>query len=182
MSEEKTYQPKWEKHKEYQKTKHHHHSRSYSSSSDSSQYTNTWGGALKMRDKWAYYGLMVILAGGVLFGVYKAWNYVADEIRSMPLDDPATERDVDELRIKKVEEQNALQLGDSLAQMYQVDSSMVRHVQIETRPVYRPPRKESKWYITQREWRAIWRNFKVWRWEKRREKEEQQEQQEQQNE
>ena len=173
MSEEKTYQPKWEKHKEYQSRKHHHHhSGSYSSSSQSSKYTNTLGGALKMKDKWAYYGLMVILAGAVLFGAYRLIGMVADELRAMPMDDPTMERDVDELRIHKVDEQTALQVGDSLAHMYQMDSSMVRHVQIETRPVYRPPRKENKWYITQREWKSIWRNFKVWRWEKRREREE----------
>ena len=89
------------------------------------------------------------------------------EIRQMPLDDPATERQVDELRIHKVDEQNALIVGDSMAHVYQVDSYMIRRVQIETRPVYRPPRRENKWYITQREWKSIWRNFKVWRWETR---------------
>ena len=174
MSEEKTYQPKWDKHKEYQQSKHHHHhhDHSYSSSNQSDKYTNKFGGALKMKDKHAYYGLMVILALCLAFGAYKLIRMAAYEIRQMPLDDPATERQVDELRIHKVDEQNALIVGDSMAHVYQVDSSMIRRVQIETRPVYRPPRRENKWYITQREWKSIWRNFKVWRWEKRREKEE----------
>lgn len=179
MSEEKTYQPKWEKHVDYQRKKHHHHhSGSYHSDAMSDKYTNTIGGALKMKDKWAYYGLMVILAGAVLYGAYWLTGMVAHELRQMPMDDPTTERDVDELRIRKVDEQNALQLGDSLAEVYQLDSSMIKHVQIETQPVYRPPRKENAWYITQREWKSIWKNFKVWRWEKRREREERKQAQE----
>ena len=89
----------------------------------------------------------------------------------MPHDDPTTEMKVDELRIHKVDEQDALQFGDSLAQVYLVDSSAIRHVQIETRPVYRPPRKENEWYITKREWKAIWKDFKVWRWNRKRENE-----------
>ena len=60
MSEEKTYQPKWEKHVEYQRNKHHHHHHhdgGYNRSMESDKYTNTYGGALKMKDKSAYYGL-----------------------------------------------------------------------------------------------------------------------------
>ncbi len=176
MSEEKTYQPKWEKHVEYQRSKHHHHHHrddgGYNRSSEPDKYTNKMGGALRMKDKSAYYGLMVIIVAVALFGAYKLVKMAVHEIRQMPLDDPATERSVDELRIHKVDEKNALLLGDSLAQAFQVDSSMIHRVQIETRPVYRPPRRERKWYITQREWKAIWRNLKVWRWEKRREREE----------
>ena len=175
MSEEKTYQPKWEKHVEYQRNKHHHHDGGYNRSMESDKYTNTYGGALKMKDKSAYYGLMVVLALVFLFGAYKLVRFAAHEIRQMPMDDPATERAVDELRIHRVAEQNALLLGDSLAQAYQFDSSMIHRVQIETMPVYRPPRRENKWYITQREWRLIWRNLKIWRWAKNREKEEEEE-------
>ena len=85
---------------------------------------------------------------------------------------------VDELRIRKVDEQEALVLGDSLAHTYNLDS-MKRNVQIDTRPVYRPPRREDKWYITQREWKKIWADYKVMRWERKHKQEESQKQQEQ---
>ena len=80
----------------------------------------------------------------------------------MPNDDPATEMEVDVLRIHKVDEQDALLYSDSLAQTYNLDS-LKRNVQIETRPVYRPPRRENEWYITRREWKEIWKTFKIWK-------------------
>jgi len=40
-------------------------------------------------------------------------------------------------------------------------------VQIETRPVYRPPKRENVWYITQREWKDIWRNMQRWKQSKK---------------
>jgi hypothetical protein len=84
------------------------------------------------------------------------------EIKAMPNDDPAMERTVDELRIHKADEQDALLYSDSLTQAYHLDS-LKRNVQIETRPVYRPPRRENTWYITQREWKEIWKTFKIWK-------------------
>ena len=126
-----------------------------------------------MRDKQAYYGLLCVLIAGLAFGAYKLIGMFAAELRAMPNDDPATEMTVDELRIHKADEQDAILTGDSLAQAYNVDS-MKRTVQIETRPVYRPPKREDKWYITQSEWKKIWKSYKIWRWEKKREKEEQQ--------
>ena len=156
--EEKTYQPGWGEKKE----KHHHHHHSHHSTN------NRMGGSLRMRDKQAYIGLMVILAAVLGVGAYKVIKMFADEWRAMPHDDPATEMKVDELRIHKVDEQDALLLGDSLAQAYNVDS-LRRTVQIETRPVYRPPRREDKWYITKREWKKIWADWKVMRWEKKHE-------------
>lgn len=126
-----------------------------------------------MRDKQAYYGLLCVLIAGLAFGAYKLIGMFAAELRAMPNDDPTTEMTVDELRINKADEQDAILTGDSLAQAYNVDS-MKRTVQIETRPVYRPPRREDKWYITQSEWKKIWKSYKIWRWEKKREKEEQQ--------
>jgi hypothetical protein len=36
-------------------------------------------------------------------------------------------------------------------------------VQIDTRAVYRPPRRENEWYITKREWKDIWRTIKRWK-------------------
>ncbi len=125
-----------------------------------------------MRDKQAYYGLLCVLIAGLAFGAYKLIGMFAAELRAMPNDDPTTEMTVDELRIHKADEQDAILTGDSLAQAYNVDS-MKRTVQIETRPVYRPPRREDKWYITQSEWKKIWKSYKIWRWEKKREKEEQ---------
>ena len=126
-----------------------------------------------MRAKQAYYGLLCVLIAGLAFGAYKLIGMFAAELRAMPNDDPTTEMTVDELRIHKADEQDAILAGDSLAQAYNVDS-MKRTVQIETRPVYRPPKREDKWYITQSEWKKIWKSYKIWRWEKKREKEEQQ--------
>ncbi len=124
-----------------------------------------------MKDKQAYYGLMFLLIVGLAFGAYKVISMFVRELRAMPNDDPTTEMNVDELRINKVDEQDALMIGDSLAQEYKLDS-MKRHVQIETRPVYRPPRKENTWYITKREWKSIWKNYRIWRRMKQKEKEE----------
>lgn len=126
-----------------------------------------------MKDKQAYYGLMFIILAVMAFGAYKLVMMFVNEWRAMPHDDPNTEIDVDVLRVRKVEEQDALLLSDSLVKEYNVDS-LKRNVQIETRPVYRPPRKENTWYITQREWKAIWRDFKVWRLEKKQAKKEKQ--------
>ena len=149
-----TYQPGWGE----PKKKHHHH---HLHSSDD-RYTNSWGGSMKMKDKQAYYGLMVIVLVCLAFGAYKLVMMFVNEWRAMPHDDPTTEMKVDALRIHKVDEQDALLLADSLAQTASLDS--IRHtVQIETRPVYRLPRREDKWYITQREWKEIWRYIKRWR-------------------
>jgi len=163
MSDEpKSYQPGWG-----EKKKKHHHHHYYAGPSERNRGL---GGALRMKDKQAYYGLMCIIIVALAFGAYKLIRLAAHELRAMPNDDPATEMSVDELRIRKVAEQDALQLGDSLAQAYNVDS-MKRNVQIETRPVYRPPRREDKWYITKREWKRIWEDYKVMRWERRHKKE-----------
>lgn len=117
---------------------------------------------MKTRDKQAYFGFVLVLVLALAFGSYKLVMMFVNEWRAMPHDDPATELNVDELRIHKAEEQDALLLADSLTQTANLDS--LRHnVQIETRPVYRPPRREDKWYITEREWKDIWRNIKRWR-------------------
>ena len=148
-----TYQPGWG---DPNKKHHHHHHRS------SSRHTNSWGGWMKTRDKQAYFGFVLVLVLALAFGSYKLVMMFVNEWRAMPHDDPATELNVDELRIHKAEEQDALLLADSLTQTANLDS--LRHnVQIETRPVYRPPRREDKWYITEREWKDIWRNIKRWR-------------------
>ena len=122
-----------------------------------------------MRDKQAYYGLMLVLVLGLTFGAYKLVMMFVNEWRAMPHDDPATERNVDELRIRKADERDALLYSDSLTQVYQLDS-LKRNVQIETRPVYRPPRKEDTWYITEREWKDIWKNIKIWKQNRNRDK------------
>lgn len=127
-----------------------------------------------MRDKSAYFGLLFVVFGIIGTGVYMLGKMVYDEVKAMPKDDPTTEMNVDVLRIKKVDERNALIVGDSLAQTYNVDS--LKHtVQIETRPVYRPPKREDKWYITKREWKRIWQDYKVMRWEREHGKEKPQE-------
>ena len=159
MSEEKTYQPKWDERKS---EKHHHHHHHYNNGS-SSTHTNTWGGWMKMRDKQAYYGLMLIVVAALGFGAYKLVMLFVNEWRAMPHDDPTTEMKVDELRIRKVDEKDALTYSDSLAQALQFDSSQIKKVQIETRAVYRPPKRENEWYITEREWKDIWRNIQRWK-------------------
>lgn len=153
-SEEKTYQPGWGEQK-----KHRHH-RPYD---EMSKHRNRKpGGSLRMRDRQAYRGLVCVIAVAVSFGAYKLFMLFWNEWRAMPHEDPATEIQVDELRIHKADEQEALLLGDSLSRAYNVDS-IKRQVQIETRPVYRPPRREDKWYITRREWKKIWEEWKLMR-------------------
>lgn len=153
MAEEHTYQPGWD---EAKRKKHHHHH------AGPNERNRGLGGALRMRDKQAYYGLIVVLVMGALIGLFFLVRFIVQEIKAMPNDDPTTEMAVDELRIRKVAEQDALLYSDSLTQAYNLDS-LKRNVQIETRPVYRPPRKENTWYITQREWKEIWRTFQIWK-------------------
>ena len=152
MSEEHTYQQGWGEH-------HHHDHQHYTGPNEKNRRP---GGSLRMRDKQAYYGLMFIIIVSLAFGGYKLFQMIATEIREMPKDDPTTEMDVDVLRIRKVAEQDAKLYADSLAQQYNLDS-MQRQVQIETRPVYRPPRKENTWYITEREWKSIFKNYRIWK-------------------
>ena len=118
-----------------------------------------------MKDKQAYYGLMCVLGLVAVYALFLLGRLIVEELRAMPMDDPSTERAVDELRIHKVEEHDALLYSDSLAQAYNIDS--IKHVQIETRPVYRPPKRENVWYITQREWKDIWRNMQRWKQSKK---------------
>ena len=129
------------------------------------------GGALRMRDKQAYYGLLVVIIAVLGFGAYKLIRLAASELRAMPNDDPDMEMSVDELRIHKAEEQDALIMGDSLSQQYNLDS-IKRKVQIDTRPVYRPPRKNDEWYITKKEWKSIFKNYRIWRRMKQNDEEE----------
>lgn len=160
--EESTYQPKWEKHKEHDKKKHdHHHHRVQQHYDD--RYTNGWGGAMKMHDKQAYYGLIFVVIAVLAFGAYKLTMLFLDEWRAMPHDDPKTEMNVDELDIRKVEKQDALLASDSIAKTYQFDSSTIHRVQTESHHVYRPPRKNKEWYITEREWQDIFKNMKRWK-------------------
>ena len=153
----KTYQPGWG---EDQKKHHHHHHHHYQGEKENNR---RWGGELRMRDKQAYYGLIAVCVVVALVGLYSLLTLIIREVKAMPMDDPKSELAVDELRIHKVAEQDALIAGDSLAQALEMDSAMIRHVQIETRPVYRPPRKNTEWYITRREWRDIFENMKRWR-------------------
>ena len=150
MAGESTYQPHWG-----EKKKHPHHH--VHGANDSNRRL---GGALRMRDKQAYYGLMFALVLVLLFGAYKLVSLFVHEYRAMPKDDPQAEMKVDELRIHKADEHDALLAADSLARSYQFDSSMIHHVQIETRPVYRPPRKHDEWYLTKREWKEMWKALK----------------------
>ena len=167
MSEDNSYQPGWGEKKE------HHHHNAYNDGRSSNR-TNTWGGWLKLRDKQAYYGLMLIVIAILGFGTYKLVMMFVNEWRAMPHDDPETEMTVDELRIHKVEEEDAISYADSLSQEYNLDS-IKRHVQIDTRPVYRPPRKNTEWYLTTREWKSILKNYRIWKRMKQKEKNEREE-------
>ena len=157
-----TYQPGWGEQKaksEEQRGKHHYHHH-YQGEKENNR---RWGGALRMRDKQAYYGLIAVCVIVALVGLYSLLTLIIREVKAMPMDDPKSELAVDELRIHKVAEQDALIAGDSLAQAMEMDSAMIRRVQIETRPVFRQPRKNTEWYITRREWRDIFENMKRWR-------------------
>ena len=157
-----TYQPGWGEQKaksEEQRGKHHH----YHHYQGEKENNRRWGGALRMRDKQAYYGLIAVCVIVALVGLYSLLTLIIREVKAMPMDDPKSELAVDELRIHKVAEQDALIAGDSLAKAMEMDSAMIRRVQIETRPVYRQPRKNTEWYITRREWRDIFENMKRWR-------------------
>ena len=154
MGEEHTYQPGWDEAK-HKKHHHHHHV-------GPNERNRGLGGALRMRDKQAYFGMIVVIVLGAFIGIFVLVRMFVHEIKAMPNDDPTTERTVDELRIHKADEQDALLYSDSLTQAYHLDS-LKRNVQIETRPVYRPPRRENTWYITQREWKEIWKTFKIWK-------------------
>ena len=157
-----TYQPGWGEQKaksEEQRGKHHH----YHHYQGEKENNRRWGGELRMRDKQAYYGLIAVCVIVALVGLYSLLTLIIREVKAMPMDDPKSELAVDELRIHKVAEQDALIAGDSLAKAMEMDSAMIRHVQIETRPVYRQPRKNNEWYITRREGRDIFENMKRWR-------------------
>ena len=110
-----------------------------------------------MRDKQAYIGLMLVLIVVLLFGAYKLVQLAVNEYREMPKDNPASEMQVDALRIRLADEQDALLAGDSLAQELNVDS-LRKTVQIKKMNVYRPPRQNNDWYINAREWKAIRKN------------------------
>lgn len=130
MSEEKIYQPGWGK-----KPKHS----DYYRENPKKKRDNGFGGALRMRDKQAYVGLIIVLVGAALVGLLFLGKMLMEELREMPIEDANAEIQVDELRIHKAEEEEAILLGDSLAQAYNVDS-IRRTVQIDTRSVYRSPR------------------------------------------
>lgn len=153
----KTYQPHWEEHKQRdsKKRKRKHRSTPVTPKKP----------FLGIRDKQARYGLILVIILLALFGGYKVGKWIYHEIQTMPFADPNEEIEVDVLRINKAEEKKALQMSDSLVQAYNMDS-IKRKVQIETVPVYRPPRKENKWYITTKEWKDIWQNIKIRRFEK----------------
>lgn len=153
----KTYQPHWEEHKQRdrKKRKRKHHNTPVTPKKP----------FLGIQDKQARYGLILLLIVFGLFAGYKVGKWIYHEIQTMPFANPNEEMQVDVLRIDKEGEKKALHMSDSLVQAFQVDS-IVRKVQIETVPVYRPPKREDKWYITKKEWQDIWQNIKIRRLEK----------------
>lgn len=140
-------------------SEHHHHH--YHSDSRSYNRNNSWGGALRMKDKQAYYGLMVLIVAVLGFGVYMLVKMFVNELHEMPNGDPTQEFKVDELGIRKADEADALMLGDSLAHQYNVDS-LRRTVKGDEHNVYRPPRKKDNELIDEREWKDIWKNLQHW--------------------
>ena len=125
---------------------HHHH---HFDNGKSSHRSNSLGGALKMRDKQAYYGLILVIVAVLGFGVYKLVMLFADELREMPNGDPAQELQVDELGVRKVEEADKV-------------DSIRRTVKGEEHNVYRPPRKKNNELIDEREAKDIWKNLQHW--------------------
>lgn len=119
------------------------------------------GGALRMRDKQAYYGLILVIVAVLGFGAYKLVMLFADELRQIPNGDPTEELSVDALGIRKAEEADAIHFADSLAHQYNVDS-IRRSVKGDEHNVYRPPRKKDNTLIDEREAKDIWRNLQHW--------------------
>lgn len=149
--EEHTYQPGWGE------KKHHHHHHHY----EPNHKNRGMGGALRMRDKQAYVGLMLVIIGALAFGGYKLADLFAEEIRQMPKDNPSKEMKVDALGIRMVDEAEALREGDSIARELQLDT-VRKTVLAEKHNVYRPPRKNTDWYINGNEWRSLKRSYKIW--------------------
>ena len=154
----KTYQPHWEENKKHQSSR----KRRSSSSPQKEKFR-------RIQDKHALIGAIILVVLVVGYLLYSVGSWVVKEVKSMPFDNPDEEIQVDVLRIHKAEEQKALQMSDSLMQSYNLDS-ITKKVQIETVPVYRPPRKDNKWYITKKEWKDIWENIQIRRLEKEQEK------------
>lgn len=149
--EEKTYQPGWG-----EKKKHHHHLHY------EPNYKNRRpGGSLRMRDKQAYIGLMLVLVVILLIGAFKLTQLFLNELREMPNDNPSTEMNVDVLGVRIADEANALEYSDSIARDLKLDS-IRKTVQVTKHNVYRPPRKNTDWFINDREWKAIKKNYKIW--------------------
>lgn len=167
MSEEyKTYQPKWEEKVAADKERHSHHDHHYTysySRGKSSNRTNTWGGWLKLRDVQAYYGLMFIVIGGLLTGLFFLGRFIVQEVREMPNADPATELKVDELGVRMGDEYSARLHSDSVINELNLDSSAVHSLSAEKHNVYRPPKKDWKeWNLTTREWKNFRYIFSIW--------------------
>lgn len=166
-TEHQTYQPKWEEKKaEDEKHRHHHHHHhsygyGYSGSSSSSRKSIDLAGWLKIRDKQAWVGLMVLITVGVLCGIFYLVNLYREELMAMPHANPSEELKVDALGVMKVDEADALLLGDSLARELRIDT-IVRTVKGEEHNVYRPPRKNNNDLIDGREWSAIKKNIRHW--------------------
>lgn len=165
MAEEKIYQPKWDEHKERERKREQEDDFYYYHRSHRNNHkrTNTWGGAMKHRDKQAYYGIVFLVVAIFGTGAYLLIMMFVNEWRAMPHDDPKTEMKVDELDVNRVDKQDALMASDSIAKTYQFDSTTIKRVQTVSHHVYRPPRKNTEWYITEREWKDIFKNFRRWR-------------------
>lgn len=152
QSTEKTYQPRWEERKS---RKHHHHHRS------SGGRANGLAGGLKMRDKQAYFGLILVLVVVFAVGGYVLVKLFVDEFKKLPNDNPATEMNVDALGIRVGEEYEAILAGDSLARELSLDT-LQRSV-VRAKPnVYRPHRANDSPFLNERDWNSIKKNYRIW--------------------
>lgn len=156
----RTYQPHWDEKKKSHAKRHKH--------TANNAKKKTLFSSIRGKDKQAFVGAILVCIVALIYVAYTLGGWLVKEFKSMPLADPNEEIQVDVLRINKTDEKKALLMSDSLARTYNLDS-IKRKVQIETIPVYRPPRRENKWYITKKEWRDIWQNIQIRKLEKKQE-------------
>ena len=104
---------------------------------------------------------MLVVVIAVCFAVYAIVSAFAEEIRHMPGKEDAEGFKVDELRIKKVDEADALLFGDSLARELKMDT-LVHTVTGEHHNVYRPPKKSKSDLMDGREWNGLFKNLRRW--------------------
>jgi len=135
---------------------HHHHHRLCGVSNGPTRWS--W-----RRDKKMIIGLIVMAVGCVILAVGPGRSYVK-EIYMLVYEwlQPEPENpgpDVDPLKTNYQLKNEREQTGDSVAAALNIDS-MRREIRKETVPVYRPPRKKDKWYLSEEDVKDLRRGAK----------------------